>query len=236
MSTVAPTTRSDAEPLVDVEDLRVSFPTSIGYRPVVRGVSLRIEKGERVAVVGESGSGKTMIAMTLLGIQPPQARVEGTVRVAGTDVVTAPESTLRRMRGGEISMVFQEPLTSLNPVRTIGGQLMESVRRHSDATKAQARVRVVEALTSVGVPAPEERLAAYPHQLSGGLRQRVMIALALVNRPRVVVADEPTTALDATIQAQILDVLRGGLSGAALILITHDLAVAAEVCDRVLVV
>lgn len=223
-------------PVVKVDDLWVSFPTSIGFRPVVRGMSLTIGRDERVAVVGESGSGKTMLGLTMLGIQPHHAQVQGRVEVDGVDVLQASEPVMRRLRGGRISMVFQEPLTSLNPVRTIGKQLMESVRRHSGHSKSAAEQAVLLAMASVGIPAPEERLKVYPHQLSGGLRQRVMIALALVNRPSIVVADEPTTALDATIQAQILDVLRTGLSEASLMLITHDLAVAAEVCDRVIVV
>ncbi len=224
------------DPIVAVQDLRVSFPTSAGYRPVIRGMSLTVHAGERLAIVGESGSGKTMLALTLLGIQPKQAQLEGSVEVTGVDVLSAPASRMQRLRGGDASMVFQEPLTSLNPVRSIGSQLVESVRRHNQLSKTEARHRVLEALHVVGVPVPEERLKAYPHQLSGGLRQRVMIALAIVNRPRLVIADEPTTALDATIQAQILDVLKEGLGDAALVLITHDLAVAADVCERVVVV
>lgn len=216
---------------VEVRDLRVAFPSPDGWVEVVRGVSLTVAPRQRVAIVGESGSGKTMLGLSMLGIAPPQARLSGSVVIDGTDMVSAPEPVLRRMRGGAISMVFQDALSALNPVRTIGSQLSESARRHGGLSKRQARERVLEVLASVGVPAPAERFGAYPHQLSGGLRQRVMIALALLNSPSVVVADEPTTALDATIQAQVLEVLRSGLSDAALLLITHDLAVAAQVCD-----
>ena len=223
-------------PALQMEDLRVAFPGPTGPSEVVRGVSLEIARGERVAVVGESGSGKTMMGLSMLGLGPDQARVSGRVLVGGIDMVASSPATLRRMRGGAVSMVFQDALSALNPVRTIGSQLTESVLRHNNTTRRAARDRVLEVLDAVGVPAPSERFSAHPHQLSGGLRQRAMIALALVNSPLLVIADEPTTALDATIQAQVLDVLRSGLSGAALLLITHDLAVAARVCDRVNVV
>lgn len=229
-------TSTQHTPALRTEDLRVSFPGPEGPVEVVRGVSLEVARGERVAIVGESGSGKTMMGLSMLGITPAQAQVSGRVLVGGTDMVSASPATLRRMRGGAVSMVFQDALSSLNPVRTIGSQLTESVRRHNSMSRRAARERVLEMLDAVGVPAPAERFGAYPHQLSGGLRQRAMIALALVNSPLLVIADEPTTALDATIQAQVLDVLRSGLSGAALLLITHDLAVAARVCDRVSVV
>jgi peptide/nickel transport system ATP-binding protein len=220
---------------IQIKNLQVSFPTPAGYSAVVRGVDLTINPGERIAIVGESGSGKTMLGLSMLGIQPTSARVEGEVLIGDTNMVTASDSSARKLRGKYISMVFQEPLTSLNPVRTISSQLSESVRRHSNLSKKATQARVLEVLTAVGIPAPEERMKTYPHQLSGGLRQRVMIALALVNSPKLVVADEPTTALDATIQAQILDLLRSGMGNAALMLITHDLAVAADVCDRIVV-
>ncbi|MGH3657156.1 MAG: ABC transporter ATP-binding protein, partial [Micromonosporaceae bacterium] len=225
----------DSELVASVADLTVAFPSGDGWRTVVRGVSLRIRRGERIAVVGESGSGKTMLGMSLLGISPSQARIGGQVLVSGIDPQRAGARQLRRLRGDLAGMVFQDPLTSLNPVRTIGSQLRESVRRHSHLSRAAANRRVFEVLEAVGVPAPDERLRAYPHQLSGGLRQRVVIALAVANRPALLVADEPTTALDATIQAQILDLMRNGLDAGALMLITHDLAVAAEVCDRIVV-
>ena len=220
---------------IQIKNLQVSFPTPAGYSAVVRGVDLTINPGERIAIVGESGSGKTMLGLSMLGIQPTSARVEGEVLIGDTNMVTASDSIARKLRGKYISMVFQEPLTSLNPVRTISSQLAESVRRHNNLGKKATQARVLEVLTAVGIHAPEERMKTYPHQLSGGLRQRVMIALALINSPQVVIADEPTTALDATIQAQILDLLRSGMGNAALMLITHDLAVAADVCDRIVV-
>jgi oligopeptide/dipeptide ABC transporter ATP-binding protein len=222
-------------PVVDLRDVRVAFPAGEGWAEVVRGVTLALQPGERVAVVGESGSGKTMLGLSMLGITPETARVSGGISVAGTDVLAADQGTLRRLRGGTISMVFQDALSALNPVRTVGSQLVESARRHASLSRGQARERAVEMLTSVGVAAAAERMRAYPHELSGGLRQRVMIALALINQPRVVVADEPTTALDATIQAQVLDLLRELSTRTTLLLITHDLAVAADVCDTVYV-
>ncbi|MEU6075770.1 ABC transporter ATP-binding protein [Micromonospora sp. NPDC047074] len=235
----APATHPEAtvgtEVVASVTDLSVAFPAGADWRTVVRGVSLTVRRGDRIAIVGESGSGKTMVGMSLLGISPEQARVRGQVLVDGIDPQRGSPAQLRRLRGDAAAMVFQDPLTSLNPVRTIGAQLTESVRRHQRLGRAQARVRVLEALHAVGVPAPAERLGVYPHQLSGGLRQRVMIAMAILNRPALLVADEPTTALDATIQAQILGVLRSGLDAGALLLITHDLAVAAEVCTSVVV-
>lgn len=230
------TSHTHETPALRMENLRVAFPGPQGPTEVVRGVSLEIARGERVAVVGESGSGKTMMGLSMLGITPAHGQVSGSVLVGGTDMVASPPATLRRMRGGAVSMVFQDALSALNPVRTIGSQLTESVRRHSGLSQRAARERVLAVLDSVGVPVPAERFGSYPHQLSGGLRQRAMIALALLNSPLLVIADEPTTALDATIQAQVLEVLRSGLGDAALLLITHDLAVAARVCDRVNVV
>lgn len=235
MNSMTSTGDSSATPVVRLAGLEVAFPGQGGWRTVVRGIDLTVHPGEKIAVVGESGSGKTTVGLTLLGIQPPHARVRGEVEVAGVDVRRASVGQLRELRGGLASMVFQEPLTSLNPVRTVGSQLIESARRHQRLGRREARDLVVKALTSVGVPEPVERLGVYPHELSGGLRQRVMIALALLNRPALVVADEPTTALDATIQAQILELLRNDLGEGALLLVTHDLAVAAEVCDRLVV-
>ncbi len=220
---------------IEIIDLQVSFPTPVGYCAVVRGINLTIYSGERVGIVGESGSGKTMLGLSMLGIQPTSAKVSGQVAIGDIDMVSASDVVARKLRGNYISMIFQEPLTSLNPVRTVASQLSESFRRHNQCSKKDAEIRVLEVLTAVGIPAPKERMKSYPHQLSGGLRQRVMIALALINKPALVVADEPTTALDATIQAQILDLLRSGMGGAALMLITHDLAVAADVCSRIVV-
>ncbi len=221
--------------VIEVKNLQVSFPTPIGYSAVVRGINLTIHPGERVGIVGESGSGKTMLGLSMLGIQPNSAKVSGNVFIGDIDMANTSDAIARKLRGNYISMVFQEPLTALNPVRTILSQLSESFRRHNGSSKKDAEIRVLEILTSVGIPVPKERMKAYPHQLSGGLRQRVMIALALINKPDLVVADEPTTALDTTIQAQILDLLRSGMGEAALMLITHDLAVAADVCNRIVV-
>jgi oligopeptide/dipeptide ABC transporter ATP-binding protein len=221
---------------VEVTGLTVSFPGPAGPVPVVRGVSLRVARTETLGLVGESGSGKTMIGLSLLRLVPPPGRVSGSVRVTGHELVGAPVRVLRRLRGGAVGMVFQDPMTGLNPVRTIGSLLVESIRRHRGLPAGAARVEALAMLRRVGIPAAEERLRAYPHLLSGGLRQRAMIALAMVNSPAVLVADEPTTALDATIQAQLLDLLRDSAADRALLMITHDLGVAAEICDRVAVV
>jgi len=221
-----------------VEDLRIGFPLADGgVFNAVDGVSLAIARGEILGLVGESGSGKSMLALATMGLVPRPGRVAGgRIEVLGEPVTGAPEKRLRALRGGRIGMVFQDPMTGLNPVRSVGSILAESIRRHQGLDKAAALDRAEAALKAVGIPAPRARLEAYPHQLSGGLRQRVMIALALVNHPAVIVADEPTTALDATIQAQILDLLRTRLSDAGGLLITHDLGVAAEICDRIAVI
>lgn len=221
---------------VEVTDLTVSFPGAAGPVPVVRGVSLRVARTETLGLVGESGSGKTMIGLSLLQLVPAPGRVTGSVTVDGHELVGASERRLRRLRGAAAAMVFQDPMTGLNPVRTIGSQLVESIRRHRGLAAGAARAEALEMLRRVGIPAAEERLRAYPHLLSGGLRQRAMIALAMVNAPAVLVADEPTTALDATIQAQLLDLLRDSAADRALLMITHDLGVAAEICDRIAVV
>jgi oligopeptide/dipeptide ABC transporter ATP-binding protein len=220
-----------------VENLEVAFarPAADPFF-AVNGVSLSLKRGETLGIVGESGSGKTMLALAMLGLVPHPGKVtNGTVTVLGEAITGQPEKALQRRRGRDIAMIFQDPMTSLNPVRRIGSILRESVLRHSNAGKREARERALQALRAVGIPSPEQRLLAYPHELSGGLRQRAMIALALINHPAVIVADEPTTALDATIQAQILTLLRQRLSDAALVLITHDLGVAAELCDRIAV-
>jgi oligopeptide/dipeptide ABC transporter ATP-binding protein len=225
-------------PALAVEDLRIEFPLPDGRRAaVVDGVSLSVETGHVLGLVGESGSGKSMIALAALGLVPAPGRVTaGRVVVAGRDLARLSERELRAVRGREVGIVFQDPMTGLNPVRRVGSLLVESLRRHSGIGEAEARARALDALKAVGIPAAESRLDAYPHQLSGGLRQRVTIALALVNRPRVILADEPTTALDATIQAQILDLLRARVADAAAVLITHDLGVAATICDRIAVI
>jgi oligopeptide/dipeptide ABC transporter ATP-binding protein len=220
---------------VELIGLTVSFPGRAGRLPVVRGVDLCLSRGETLGLVGESGSGKTMLGLSLLQLVPEPGEVTGSVRIAGREMVGASERQLRAVRGTQVAMVFQDPMTGLNPVRTIGSLLVESIRRHQGRSAVAARELAVQALRRVGVPAAEERMRAYPHMLSGGLRQRAMIALALANSPAVLVADEPTTALDATIQAQLLEVLRDCATDSAVILITHDLGVAAEVCDRIAV-
>ena len=220
---------------LDVEGLGVEGRTRDGSVRIVGDVSFTLQRGEVLGLVGESGSGKTMTALALMRLIPAALQQTGRIALAGTDVSVISEAEMRSVRGRDISMIFQDPNTALNPVRTIGSSLSEVVRRHSELRRGAARQRVLELLRAVGIPSPEARYRSYPHQLSGGLRQRVMIAMALLNRPTVIVADEPTTALDTTIQAQILDLLRARLSDAALVLITHDLGVAAEICDRIAV-
>lgn len=226
-----------AAPVLTVEDLRISFPLAGGTDfYAVAGVSLEVSAGETLGIVGESGSGKTMLALSLMGLVPQPGKVTGRgISLLDHAILGKSEKCLSDIRGRDVSMIFQDPMTSLNPVRRVGSLLEESLLRHGRMTRAQARDRALQAFREVGIPSPETRLNAYPHELSGGLRQRAMIALALVNHPPLIIADEPTTALDATIQAQILELLRTRLENAALILITHDLGVAAEICDRVAV-
>ncbi|WP_326834454.1 ABC transporter ATP-binding protein [Amycolatopsis rhabdoformis] len=224
--------------LVEIKDLRVEFRLDTGTVTAVDGVSFALDEGETLAVVGESGSGKTATALSLLRLNPePPCAYEGEVLLDGRDVLRLSEKDLRKIRGNDVAMVFQDPMTSLNPVKRVGAQVAEVVRRHQGASRAEAGKAAVEALREAGIPDPERRAAQYPHQLSGGLRQRVMIAMALVGRPRVLVADEPTTALDVTVQAQILELLVDlqRRHGMAILLITHDLGVVAEVADRVVV-
>ncbi|MBE0617640.1 MAG: ABC transporter ATP-binding protein [Proteobacteria bacterium] len=224
--------------LLRVEELRVAFPGPDGEVAAVRGVSVALDRGETLALVGESGCGKSVTALSLLGLVPPPGRVVGgRVAFAGRDLTGLSPAELRDVRGRDIGMVFQEPMTSLNPVFTVGYQLAEALTTHFELARAEVRARCVELLREVGVSAPDARLKAYPSQLSGGLRQRVMIAIALACRPRLLIADEPTTALDVTIQAQIMALL-GRLRrefGTALLLITHDLGLVAQNVDRVTV-
>ena len=225
-------------PLLDVRDLEVAFATEAGTVRAVDGVSFELAAGEVLAVVGESGSGKSVTAMTLMGLtRSPNAHFAGSAWFRGTDLVSASGEELRTIRGAEIAMVFQDPLTSLNPVMRIGAQVIEQIRAHADLPGASARERAIELLERVGIPSPRERIDAYPFELSGGMRQRVMIALALSCDPSILIADEPTTALDVTIQAQILERIRElrEQTGAAVILVTHDLGVVAEIADRVAV-
>jgi peptide/nickel transport system ATP-binding protein/oligopeptide transport system ATP-binding protein len=225
--------------LLDIDGLRVSFRTEEGTVQAVDGVSFGVDRGEVVAVVGESGSGKSVTAMTLMGLtRSPNARFAGSATFDGTELVTASEAELMRIRGNEIAMVFQDPMSSLDPVYRIGDQIIEQIRAHDRAiSPAAAMDRVVELLGRVGIPRARERVRSYPHEFSGGMRQRVMIAMALSCSPRLLIADEPTTALDVTIQAQILRVLRElrDDTGAGIILVTHDLGVVADIADRVVV-
>jgi peptide/nickel transport system ATP-binding protein len=222
--------------MLDVANLEVSFDTPGGVVEAVRGISFTVKPGRTFAIVGESGSGKSVAAMTLLGLTP-DARVRGSARFNGRDLLTMPERELRAIRGAEISMIFQDPQSSLNPCFTIGWQVAEVLRIHERAPRAEAKRRAVDLLRQVGIPDPERRADDYPHQFSGGMLQRVMIAMAIALTPRLIIADEPTTALDVTVQAQILDLLQSlqREQGTALILITHDLGVVARIADDVLV-
>ncbi|MDP2481088.1 MAG: ABC transporter ATP-binding protein [Candidatus Palauibacterales bacterium] len=227
-------------PLLEVEELSTWFRTRSGDAHAVDGVSFQLRAGETLGLVGESGSGKSVTALSLLGLVPrPAGRIVtgSSVRLRGEELVGADERRLRAVRGGEIAMVFQEPMTSLNPVLTIGRQVEEGIRIHRRLPANEARSEAVRMLERVGIPEPADRIRAYPHQLSGGMRQRVMIAMALACRPSILVADEPTTALDVTVQAQILELLLDLQRelGMAILLITHDLGVVAEVADRVAV-
>ncbi len=226
------------EPLLRVEDLRVEFPTEDGVVKAVDGITYEVGRGQTLGVVGESGSGKTVAAMTLLGLTRVQgARISGRVVFEGVDLLGLDQAALRRIRGNEIAMIFQDPSTALHPLYKVGAQIVEAVRAHRDASKAQARARAVELLGLVGIPDPGRRVDAYPHELSGGMRQRAMIAMALANEPKLLIADEPTTALDVTVQAQILALLerlRGEL-GMALVIVTHDIGVVAEMADEIAV-
>jgi oligopeptide/dipeptide ABC transporter ATP-binding protein len=227
-----------AEPLLDVQDLQVSFATEDGLVRAVDGVSFTLERGEVVAIVGESGSGKSVTVMTLMGLtRSPNSRFAGSARLLGGDLITASEAELERVRGQEIAMIFQDPISSLSPVKRIGDQIVEQIRAHEKVSKAEAMDRAVDLMSRVGIPRAKDRLRAYPHEFSGGMRQRVMIAMSLSLSPSVLIADEPTTALDVTIQAQILKEIRqlSQESNSGVIFVTHDLGVVADIADRVLV-
>jgi oligopeptide/dipeptide ABC transporter ATP-binding protein len=228
------------EPLLSIRDLTVEFGTEDGVVRAVTGVGYDVFPGETVGVVGESGSGKSVSVMSLLGLipSPPGRIVAGEATFNGRDLIKMKKKELRELRGGDVAMVFQDPMTSLNPVLTIGDQIAEAIRVHNpDVKQDDAIKRVVGLLALVGVPNPETRVAQYPHEFSGGMRQRAMIAMAIANEPKLLIADEPTTALDVTIQAQIIEVLKAAQheTHAATILITHDLGLVAELCDRVVV-
>jgi peptide/nickel transport system ATP-binding protein len=230
--------QASSEPVLEVQNLQTYFYTRIGLVKAVDGVSFSLRRGETLAIVGESGCGKSVTALSLMRlVDPPGRIVGGTVRLGGLDVLGLDQAAMRQIRGKEISMIFQEPMTSLNPVMTIGRQIGEALLLHGSASRAAARARTLEMLELVGIPDPVQRIKEYPHELSGGMRQRAMIAMALACNPRVLIADEPTSALDVTVQAQILELmasLRRRL-GTAVILITHDLGVVAETADRVIV-
>jgi peptide/nickel transport system ATP-binding protein len=224
--------------LLEVDSLQIHFRTPGGINRAVDGLSFHVEQGETLAIVGESGCGKSVTSMALLRLIPdPPGRVAGSIRFLGRDILSLSDREMRAIRGNDMSMIFQEPMSSLNPVLTIGRQIRETLQLHQGLDRAAAWTRAEEMLSLVGIPEPRRRLRDYPHQMSGGMRQRVMIAIALACNPKLLIADEPTTALDVTIQAQILDLMLDlkRRIGAAIILITHDLGVVAEVAERVVV-
>ena len=225
--------------LLSVEDLRVQFKVGPHLYRAVDGINFSVERGRTLGVVGESGCGKSVTSLAIMRLvpQPPGLYAGGRIMFNGSDLLSTPDRQMRKLRGGRIGMIFQEPMTSLNPVYTCGEQIVESLRIHSNLSAQKARARAIELLDLVRLPSPSKRVDDYPHQLSGGQRQRVMIALALANDPDLLIADEPTTALDVTIQAQILDLMRDlqERTGTAILLITHDLGVVAETCDDVVV-
>jgi len=224
-------------PLLEVDDLTVTFGSEAGRVQAVRGVSYSIAPGETLAIVGESGSGKSVSSLAVMGLLPASATITGQIRFKGEDLLGMNDKRLSRLRGSGISMVFQDPLSALTPVYTIGDQIAEAVLIHQKVSKAQAERRAVELLDLVGIPNPKLRASSFPHEFSGGMRQRAMIAMAIANDPDLIIADEPTTALDVTIQAQVLEVLRKAkeVTNAATVLITHDLGVVAGFADRVMV-
>ena len=224
--------------LLEIENLQTHFRTPDGVNRAVDGLSFNVEAGQTLAIVGESGCGKSVTAMSVLRLIPePPGKIAGRIRFQGRDLLLMPRAEMRHIRGNDISMVFQEPMTALNPVLTVGRQVGETLKLHQGLDRTAADRRVIEMLTLVGIPEPERRVKEYPHQLSGGMRQRVMIAMALSCDPKLLIADEPTTALDVTVQAQILDLMRDlkRRVGAAIVLITHDLGVVAEVAEHVVV-
>jgi peptide/nickel transport system ATP-binding protein len=227
-----------AAPLLEVEDLRVHFETEDGLVKAVDGISYTVDRGQTLGIVGESGSGKSVSSLSVMGLtRARNARISGKVRFDGKDLLGASDDDLRKVRGDDIAMIFQDPLSSLHPFYKVGNQIVEAIREHRSVSKAQAYDRAVEMLGLVGIPEPRRRADSYPHEFSGGMRQRAMIAMALANDPKLLIADEPTTALDVTVQAQILDLLQDLQRefNSAVIIITHDLGVIAEMADDVLV-
>lgn len=241
MSDTSQHTTADAkskEEYLRIEDLRVHFKTSDGIVKAVDGVSFGVSEGETLGIVGESGSGKSVTGMSILGLHDPeQSRISGSVKVDGVEVIGMTDNQLRGLRGKSMSMIFQDALTALHPYFTIGAQIVEGYRLHHKVSKREAKQVAIDMLDRVGIPEPAKRFSQYPHEFSGGMRQRAMIAMSLVNDPRLIIADEPTTALDVTVQGQILDLLEGLQKefNSAIIMITHDLGVIAQVADRVMV-
>ncbi len=226
------------EPFLVVENLTVRFPTYDGLVQAVTDLSYTVDMGSTLGIVGESGSGKSVSSMAVLGLHDVRrTRMTGSIRVGGREVIGASDDTMRKLRGSDVAMIFQDPLTALHPFYSVGRQIVEAYRLHHNVSKKVAKTRAVEMLDRVGIPQPDRRVDDFPHQFSGGMRQRAMIAMALVNNPRLLIADEPTTALDVTVQAQILDLMQDLQKefGSAVIMITHDLGVIAEVADEVLV-
>jgi peptide/nickel transport system ATP-binding protein len=224
------------EPLLEVKDLRVQFPTDDGLVKAVDGVSFSLQQGETLGIVGESGSGKSVSSLTIMGLVPKsQANISGQVIFEGQDLLQLSPTEMRQVRGKKISMIFQDPMTSLHPFYRVGDQIAESILEHEDVSKKEAAERAVDMLSKVNIPQPKDRANQFPHEFSGGMRQRAMIAMALALNPDLLIADEPTTALDVTVQAQILDLIDSLRSefGAAVIIITHDLGVVAEHCDNI---
>jgi peptide/nickel transport system ATP-binding protein len=228
---------SNSTPVLEVRNLRVAFPSESGAVRAVRGIDFSLNAGETLAIVGESGSGKSVTATSVLGLLPSTAQVTGSIRLDGRELIGLSDNEMSKIRGKDIGMVFQDPLSALTPVYSIGTQLMEALQVHQEISKAQARTRALELLDLVGIPDPKRRIDAFPHEFSGGMRQRAVIAMAIANDPKVIIADEPTTALDVTIQAQVLEVLKTAqeVTGAAILMITHDLGVVAGMADRVTV-
>jgi peptide/nickel transport system ATP-binding protein len=227
-----------AQPLLEVKDLKVHFETEDGVVQAVDGISYTVERGQALGIVGESGSGKSVSSMTVMGLtRAGNARISGSITFDGMDLLNATDAEMRKVRGGEIAMIFQDPLSSLHPFYKIGDQLVEAHRSHNEVSKAQARDRAIEMLGLVGIPDPRRRIDGYPHEFSGGMRQRVMIAMALINDPKLLIADEPTTALDVTVQAQILELIQKLQAelDTAVVMITHDLGVVAEVTEEIAV-
>ncbi|MFL5176922.1 MAG: ABC transporter ATP-binding protein [Microvirga sp.] len=234
----APGGPSTGDPLLVVKDLKVHFPSADGVVKAVDGLSYTVERGKTLGIVGESGSGKSVSSSAIMGLfHGSTAQLSGQIILDGTDILTLSENEMRKLRGRDVAMIFQDPLSALHPYYTVGAQIVEAYQVHADVSKKLARRRAIELLDRVGIPQPDRRVDDYPHQFSGGMRQRVMIAMALACNPRLLIADEPTTALDVTIQAQILKLMLElkERTGAAVILITHDLGVVAETCQRVIV-